>query len=50
MSFIVQTSSFVHLLTLKIVSPDPSPQVVPIFHCIPSYAPDLHMNPIFLSL
>ena len=49
MSFIVQISPFVHLLTLKIVfrwgpkphtrPPDPSPQVVPTFHFIPSYAP-----------
>ena len=55
MSFIVQISPFVHLFTLKIVfrwpgpagslkrSSDPSPQVVPTFHFIPSYAPDKHL-------
>ena len=59
MSFIVQISPFVHLFTLEIVfrwgeglgppgpagglKPDPSPQVVPTFHFIPtcSYATDL---------
>jgi hypothetical protein len=54
MSFIVQISPFVYLFTLKIVfrwggfagpagsfkrPPDHSPQVVPTFHFIPSYAP-----------
>ena len=61
MFFIVQISPFVHLFTLKIVfrwpgpagslkrSSDPSPQVVPTFHFIPSYAPELYMNPSQLA-
>ena len=76
MSFVVQISPFIHLLTLKIVfrwgacpppplnpppglchgpagglirPPDLSPQVVPTFHFIPSYAPELYMNPSQLA-
>ena len=50
MSFIVQISPIVHLFTLKIVfrwgalPADPSPQVVPTFHFMHSYASGMNAH------